>query len=159
MRVFTVKTTRKSIFFALLGITVLFALIVTLIGSAAGKETAGQGEVLVAATNEQRVAYLAQYGWTVNPEPAETKEIVVPETFGDVYTNYNNIQLEQGFDLTDYQGKTVKRWTYTVKNYPGYEEQECILANLLVSDGKIVGGDICSTELDGFMHTLKSKQS
>lgn len=158
MRVFTFKTTRKSIFFALLGVTAAFALAVTLIGSFSGRETAGAGESLSAATNEQRIAFLSQYGWEVHGEPAEVKEIVIPETFGDVYHNYNKIQLEQGFDLTDYQGKSVKRWTYTVKNYPGYETQECIMANMLVYENKVVGGDICSTELDGFMHTFKSKQ-
>lgn len=158
MRVFTFKTTRKSVFLALMGITAAFALAVTLIGSFTGRETAGVGESLHAATNEQRIAFLTQYGWEVSQEPVEVKEIVIPETFGDVYNNYNKIQTEQGFELTDYQGKSVKRWTYTVTNYPGYEEKECVLANILVYEDKVIGGDICSTELDGFMHTFKSKQ-
>lgn len=159
MRVVTFKTTRKSIFFTLLGITAAFALVVTLIGSFAGRETSGKGESVAAASNSQRVAFLTQYGWTVTEEPVEVREIVIPETFGDVYNNYNKIQLEQGFDLTAYQGKSVKRYTYMVTNYPGYEEKECILANLLVDGDNVIGGDICSTELDGFMHTFKSKQS
>lgn len=159
MRVFTVKTTRKSIFFALIGVTAAFALIITLIGSFTGRETAGVGESVAAAANEERLSFLAQYGWKVEEEPVEVKEIVIPETFGDVYNNYNQIQTEQGFDLTEYQGKSVKRYTYTVTNYPGYEDKQCILANMLVYEDKVIGGDICSTELDGFMHTFKGKQS
>lgn len=158
MRVFTLKTTRKSIFCALLGITALFALVITLIGVSTGKEVAGREETLVAGTNSQRIAFLAQYGWTVQEEPTEVKDVRIPESFGDVYTNYNKIQSEQGMDLSKYQGKSVKRWSYTVTNYPGYEKKECVLANLLVLDGKVIGGDVCSTELDGFMHTFKSKQ-
>lgn len=159
MRVFTLKTTRKSIFCALLGITALFALVITLISVSTGKEVAGREETLIASTNSQRVAFLTQYGWSVKEDPVEVKDVIIPESFEDVYTNYNKIQTEQGMDLSKYQGKAVKRWTYTVTNYPGYEGKECVLANLLVLEGKVIGGDVCSTELDGFMHTFKSKQT
>ena len=54
--------------------------------------------------------------------------------------------------MTEFAGERAKCWTYTVKNYEGYENQECIHANILVYDGKVIGGDICSVELDGFMH-------
>lgn len=51
-----------------------------------------------------------------------------------------------------YAAKRVKRWTYRVTNYPGYEDKSCIQATLLVYDGQVIGGDVCSVELEGFMH-------
>lgn len=56
-------------------------------------------------------------------------------------------------DLEPYHGKRVKCWTYTVLNYPG---ENGVLAHLYIYKDKIVGGDISSTALDGFMHGLTS---
>ena len=79
--------------------------------------------------------------------------LIIPPEFDEVYEKYNAIQKEQGFDLTKYQGKRVKRWTYAIKNYPGYAaDSGCIHANLLVYEGQVIGGDVCSVELNGFMH-------
>ena len=67
-------------------------------------------------------------------------------------TKYNEIQKAQNLDLTPYAGKRAKRWTYNIKNYPGYEgDSGTVQANILVYEGAVIGGDICSTELDGFM--------
>lgn len=107
---------------------------------------------LKASSPQERVAYLAQFGWSVDENSAQVKEIIIPAEFDEVYSEYNKIQLEQGFDLTKYLSKRVKKCTYTVTNYPGYEQKSCIKATLLVFDGKVIGGDICSVELDGFMH-------
>lgn len=107
---------------------------------------------LKASTAEERIAFLSQYGWSVEEEPLEVKEIIIPAEFDDVYEKYNAIQKEQGFDLTAYCSKRVKKWTYKVTNYPNYEGRDCIRATLLVFDGKVIGGDVCSVELDGFMH-------
>lgn len=77
--------------------------------------------------------------------------MVIPETFGDVYQNYNAIQTEQGFDLSKFKGKQVTRSTYSVLNYP--EQKEYIRANLLIYNDEIIGGDICSVYAkNGFMH-------
>ncbi len=52
--------------------------------------------------------------------------------------------------MTKYAGKRCKRYSYSVLNYP--EEPEDVRANILVYNGKIIGGDVCSLKLDGFMH-------
>ncbi len=98
------------------------------------------------------LAFISTFGWEVDEEPDEVREIVIPAEFDEVYTNYNTIQTEQGYDLQKYAGERVKRWTYTVKNYPGYVEEECIKINVLVYEDKVIGGDVCSVRLDGFMH-------
>lgn len=119
----------------------------------------GDNLTLKASTHEERMAFLSQYGWEIDEEPVEVREVIIPEEFDDTYTAYNEIQKAQGFDLTVYAGMRVKRWTYTVKNYTGYENKECIHANILVYDGLVVGGDICSVELDGFMHGFSMPKS
>ena len=118
-----------------------------------GVETAKEPTVNIrASTAEERVAYLSHFGWSVEADPVEVTEVIIPETFDETYTNYNELQKKQGFDLSLYAAKRVKRWTYRVTNYPGYEDKSCIQATLLVYDGQVIGGDVCSVELEGFMH-------
>ena len=102
--------------------------------------------------NQARVDFLTGLGWQVSSEPTEVQEVVIPLEFDPVYQNYNQLQKEQGFDLSRYAGYRVKRYSYEVFNHPSGEEY--VQANLLVYEKKLVGGDICSLQLDGFMHGL-----
>ena len=97
-------------------------------------------------------AFISNFGWEIKEEPDEIREIIIPVEFDDVYSGYNEIQLSQGYDLREYSGEKAKNWTFTVLNYPGYENQECIKINVLVYNGNVIGGDVCSVKLDGFMH-------
>lgn len=111
-----------------------------------------------AGNSKERLSFISQFGWEVESEPDEVSEIIIPQEFDDVYNNYNEIQLQQNCDLRDYCGKRVKRWTYIIKNYPGYTETDtCIRINLLIYDGMVIGGDVSSTELSGFMHTFQKE--
>ena len=111
-----------------------------------------------AGNNKERLSFVSQFGWEVESEPDEVSEIIIPQEFDDVYNNYNEIQLQQKCDLRDYCGKRVKRWTYIIKNYPGYTETDtCVRINLLIYDGMVIGGDVSSTELSGFMHTFQKE--
>ncbi len=131
-----------------------------IVSKTSGVQTARTPTVNInAATAEERIAYLSQFGWSVEEDPLEVTEVIIPETFDDTYANYNELQKSQGFDLSIYAAKRVKKWTYRVTNYPGYENMECIQATLLVYDGKVIGGDVCSTELDGFMHGFVKEQT
>ncbi|MDR0883486.1 MAG: DUF4830 domain-containing protein [Oscillospiraceae bacterium] len=110
------------------------------------------GIKLAAASAAERKAFLSQFGWEFDEEPVEVSEVLIPEDFDDVYTNYNAVQQEQNMDLFPLRGKRVKRWTYNVTNYPGYESKPgTVQANLLVHDGVVVGGDVCSLEPKGFL--------
>ncbi|MBQ8210375.1 MAG: DUF4830 domain-containing protein [Clostridia bacterium] len=110
-----------------------------------------------ADTQENRLNFISQIGYTVENEPISVKEVLIPSEFDEIYTQYNQLQLESGFDLSSYSGCAVKKWTYKVTDYPGYENSDAIQLTLLVYKGKIIGGDICSTELDGFMLPLFTK--
>lgn len=154
MFVYSVKTKQLKVValvtFALLTVICLFVL------SRDNSEptSSNNKNTLKASTNEERMNFISQLGWEVDETSVEVCEVIIPEEFDSVYTDYNEIQKTQGFDLTEYAGKRVKRWTYTVKNYSGYENTELVHINLLVYDDKIIGGDICSVELNGFMHGL-----
>lgn len=118
------------------------------------------GIVLRASDAAERTAFLSQFGWKINPDPVEVTEIVIPAELDEGYSAYNEIQKSQSLDLTLYAGKRAKRWTYAVLNYPGYGERaDCIRANIIVYEGMVIGGDICSTELNGFVHSFDFPQT
>lgn len=103
----------------------------------------------------KRQAFLDEMGWEVGDTFDSAKTVLIPDDWNDVYEQYNNIQLQQGFDLTAYKGRRVDIYTYKIKNYPGHEGEEGIICDLMICDGQLIGGDVCSTALDGFMQGLK----
>lgn len=105
-------------------------------------------------TDEDRKGFLAQFGWEVTGD-AEEEKVTIPDEFDKVFTAYNDIQREQGLDLSKYKRKEVMRYTYTLANYPDYDGT--VYANVLVYRGKVIGGDICSADKDGFVHGFEKK--
>lgn len=103
-------------------------------------------------TNADRVAYLGEYGWQVKEEPLSTQELIIPREFDETYTDYLTLQSEQGFDLEKYAGKRVKRYTYEITNHPTGEQG--VQGNLLIYKNTVVGGEVLSPRLDGFLHGL-----
>ena len=101
-------------------------------------------------TNEDRIAFLAQFGWEVEETPTESTTVTIPAEFDKVFAAYNELQRRQGLDLSSYASRTVERYTYTVKNYDGFDGG--VQANLLVYRGRVIGGDICATDSNGFIH-------
>ncbi len=101
------------------------------------------------STNEDRVNFLSRYGWQVNPEEVEIVEVTIPSEFDSVYKTYNELQKGEGLDLEKYRGKNVKRYTYTVENY---DSETTVFANVIVYKNRVIGGDICSSDINGFMH-------
>ena len=120
-----------------------------------GRDTAVSGVVSPTGvkSNEDRIAYLESYGWQVSQEPSAVEELLIPESFDDSYTQYLELQSSQGFDLTEYCGKRVKRYTYEISNYPTGETG--IQAGLLIYKNTVIGGDVLSPQLGGFIHGLE----
>ncbi len=108
-----------------------------------------------AATDSERIEFLSQFGWEVDPEPVEMQELTIPQQFSEVYRLYNEVQKAQGMDLAAYAGKKCTRYTYRVTNYPDYPHE--VRANLIVYENEVIGGDICSVEIDGFLCTFDGK--
>lgn len=150
MFVFSVKSSKLKIALTAFA-AVLAAAIVLLINR--GKPAVKDNAISLKASNaSERTAFLSQFGWEIEEDPVEVAEVIIPAEFDRGYEKYNEIQKAQNLDLTPYAGKRAKRWTYSIKNYPGYEGADgTVQANILVYEGAVIGGDICSTELDGFM--------
>ena len=98
------------------------------------------------------VAYLEGCGWLVGEEAVSQEDIRLPDAFDGAYADYLALQSAQGFDLSQYAGKTVQRYTYAVKNYPGLQED--IWASLLLYRDQVIGGEVFSNAGDGFLQGL-----
>lgn len=113
----------------------------------------------LAADAQQRISFLSQFGWEVEEDPVEVSEVIIPDEFDGAYEKYNEMQKEHGLDLSGYAGRRAKRWTYAVKNYPGYGDKSGLVqANIFVYDGRVIGADICSLETGGFICSLHFPQ-
>lgn len=158
MFLFSIKADKRKIItvLAVLLIAVTLGIVLSSVrNSEPTAECEGVKYSLKAGTNEERVSFLAQFGWSVDTEPLEIKDVTIPQTFNDVYENYNSIQKQQGLDLKPYAGKTCRQWVYAVKNYP----QNCdVRATLLVYNNVVIGGDLSTTALDGFMTGFRGEQ-
>ena len=106
-------------------------------------------------TEADRKGFLSQLGWEVKEEAHEIREVTIPSEFDKVFAAYNELQKEQGFDLSKYRKKTVMRYTYEVTNYADYEGT--VYVNLIVYRNRIIGGDLCSADTAGFITGLEGR--
>ena len=125
--------------------------VIALVFTLGGRAVAVSAEVKHVKTNDDRLAYLNGLGWQVSPQPIATEELLIPETFDDSYAGYLKLQSDQGFDLTQYCGKRVKRYTYQLTNYP--TQTEPVQIALLIYKNRVVGGQIQSSS-GSFLHGL-----
>lgn len=149
--------TLKGKFFLLLAAVVAAVIVFALLSSSENREysPADGAPDFSAATHEEILSFISALGYTVKSSPETVTEVIIPAQFNDVYKNYNELQKQAGLDLSLYKGRTVKKWTYTITNYPQYENSDTVRINLLIYNGRIIGGDVCSIEIDGFMHSLR----
>jgi hypothetical protein len=136
------------------GITVLCccaAVAAALILTLGGRAVTASAEVKNIRSNDDRLAYLGGLGWQVSPQPIATEELLIPKEFDDSYAGYLKLQEDQGFDLAQYCGKRVKRYTYQLTNYPTQDEPVQIA--LLIYKNRVIGGQIQSAS-GSFLHGL-----
>ena len=147
MRVIHITRRRMALMSLALGLVIGSALL--LAGCFGGdKET----EVITAATNEERVAYLEALGWQGEPQPIETLDLQLPEKLEGEWDAYAKLQKGQGLPFSEFAGQAVKRYTYTVTNYP--EIPQGVQANLYLWGDQIIGGDVIFTGQGGFQTDL-----
>lgn len=155
MLMLSMRLNKKVISFAaaLAGALILAAAGRLLSAQEASVDLNGNGAVVknvTAASNEDRLAFIGQFGWEVDAEPEEIEEVLIPREFDTVYQEYNALQKAQGLDLARYRGKTAKRFCYRVRNHP--DGKDDIRLNLLVAENRVIGGDVHSAAADGFIH-------
>ncbi|MBQ9773366.1 MAG: DUF4830 domain-containing protein [Clostridia bacterium] len=142
---------------ALTVLITLIAFVPTYTGSLDSEDAAGEVEYRYdkIKSEEDVVDFLKQFGWEVDALPVETKTVTIPSEFDKVYAAYNELQKEQGLNLAKYKGKDVTRYTFAVKNYTGYTGT--VYANVLVYRNRVVGGDVCSADVSGFVHGFEKE--
>ena len=144
MFVMTTKVNKKKIAIILGAAAALIAILVLLLS---GRQSVSTGSDMTVSTNDDRIRFLASFGWEVMASPTETSQVRIPAESNEVFDRYNALQKAMGYDLAPYAGKTVMRYVYTVKNYPGATEP--VYATILVANNQIIGGDITNTAATG----------
>lgn len=159
MMIRAIKLPRRRLA-ALGGVVVFVCALVLTVTALGGEPIAAAGEAASPKgirTAEDRLAYLESYGWLVSKEPLAVEELLVPKEMGSEYDDYLALQRSQGFDLAKYAGRTVKRYTYQILNYPTGEQG--VQVSLLMYKNTVVAADVLSPALNGFMHGLQMPQN
>lgn len=159
MFVFSLKATnlKRIIFIALAAVLIATSAYFLFFSSNESKSIMKNVAKLKAETADERIAFISQCGYEVTADPMKVEEIIIPEEFDEDYKEYNEIQKSQGFDLENFKGCRVKKWTYEVTNYDDKNKDSIIEANLLIYNGVIVGADIQNLAQDGFLKPLSEK--
>lgn len=150
MMVMTAKVNKKHIGLLLAVIVGVIILICVLSG---GGSDAEQGQPVGLSTNDQRVAYLKDYGWEVVVSPVQTRQVRIPSELSEVFLRYNELQVSQGFDLSRFTGKTVTQYVYQIENYPNATDP--VYATLLIYDNQVIGADVTDTSATGVVQGLQ----
>lgn len=143
MMVMTAKVDKKKIAVVLVGIVAAIAVLALLFGGGSAEEPATP----TVSGNDDRVKFLQSFGWEVVTSPVQTGQVRIPAESNEVFERYNALQKSMGYDLSEFAGKTVMRYVYTVKNYPGSVEP--VYATILICNNQVIGGDVTDTAADG----------
>lgn len=142
------KRMKKRIF-VIISASIGLVVLIYLLGLVLPKTVKRVSAEINIKNEEQVLEFLSSFGWQAELSSCEKSEQTLGEKDDTVFKKYNDLQKSQGFNLEKYAGKTVERYTFCIKNYPDISDG--VFANVLVFDGKIIGGDICTAALDGFM--------
>ena len=153
--------TLKLIGVVCVALTVLITLIAFVPTYSVGNETVnagGNAEIRYdkIKSADDAAQFLSQFGWQTDGKPEEVGTVTVPEEFDKVFAAYNELQKEQGLNLSKYRGKEVTRYTFRIANYQGYDGK--VLANVLIYRNRVIGGDICSADTSGFVHGFAPRE-
>ena len=150
MLVMTAKVNKKKIAVIAAAAAGLLLAILLIFG---GGDDAAETAAYTSAGNDSRLLFLKSMGWDVSEAPVQSGQVKVPSKQSEVFDRYNTLQKAQGYDLTQYAGKTVSRYVYQVYNYPGATDP--VYATVLVYKDKIIGGDVTNTATKGVIQGFK----
>lgn len=105
---------------------------------------------------QQIPGYLLVCGWETSSEKIRMESIVIPDEFSEVYSQYNEIQKSQGFDLSSHRGEKAVLVTCPITNY---EDRDDVYAELILSGTNLIGAALVSDSSDGFVKPLKNTKT
>ena len=147
----SLKLTKKRAVALLLILGVILSAAVILCSSP--RSLFSTGDMLDVSQTKGREKYLASYGWMIDPNSEEERNVLLPKNFEGAVREYADMQTSQGYDFASYAGHQCRQFTYTVTNYEGCSST--VYATLYVKGTRVIGGDIHSAEIDGFMHGIR----
>lgn len=154
MMFMTAKVDIKKIVIAAVAVIAVIVALFMLFG---GDGDAAPTAAATVSGNDARVAFLKEFGWDVSTSPTESGQVRIPQGSTEVFDRYNALQKSQGYDLSQYAGKTVMRYVYKVNNYPNATDP--VYATLLVYKNQIIGGDVTNTSAKGAVSGFKMPQT
>ena len=107
-------------------------------------------------SEKDRHWYLEKMGRHAAEQPLSIQEVRLPEEFPPVLEEYNRLQLHQGFDLTKYAGKEITVYTYELEDSTA---SPLLFVSLYQYKGRIVGGDVHSAALNGYMGPILATEN
>ena len=114
--------------------------VVSAMGAMTDKEETASG---ASVKNEQAAAdYLRAVG-EEDAAQLSCERITIPEQFDEVYEEYNGMQRQSGFELSEYKGKDALRFTFALTRH------DASYAVLLVRDCAVIGGHYSNGEYGG----------
>ncbi len=140
--------------FLIVILAVIIAAAVILLGKA--EKSAEADKLFSMSGNAERVEFLNRQGYIVKPDPVSRSEVTIPTEFNDVYSEYADLQKQQGLDLGPYKGEKATVFTYAVLNYP--EHPENIFADLLIANDRLIACELKYEDAEnGFIKPLITK--
>ena len=139
-------------FFALIAVSFAVLLVLVVSGAALPVLAAGEVDFSGIKNEDDRVAFIEQFGLRVKGSAISEVSFVMPENFDRVMLGYNEIQKAQGLDLSKYAKKKITRYTYEIESYDSYDGD--VYVNLLVYRNKIIACDVSSADPEGFVKEL-----
>lgn len=151
MFVYTMKASGVK-FFAVLALSV--ALLATAIGILPA--VSASSDVAIVTTDYKNISdeedmknFLSSFGYETEAKASQVYEIDIPEEFNTVFEKYNEIQRAQGLNLKRYAGKNATAYVFKITNY---EYEGDVFATLFIRNGRVIAGDVCSSDGEGFVH-------
>ena len=109
-----------------------------------------------AKTEDDIADFLSECGISVTGDCTK-KTVTVPSEFGAVYEKYNELQKQQGFDLSRYRSREAEVYTYSVAAVDG-EHTDYTEAHVMVCDGIVIAADLSSPALSGGMAGVVNRE-
>lgn len=147
----SLKLTKKRAVALLLFLGVILSAAVVLCSSP--RSLLSTGDMLDVSQTKGREKYLASYGWEIDPDSEEERNVLLPKSFEGTVGEYADMQTRQGYDFASYAGLECRQYTYTVTNYEGCGGT--VYATLYIKGTRVIGGDIHSADIGGFMHGIR----
>lgn len=101
-------------------------------------------------SDEEIEAFIARCGYAAEGVVSD-EEIMIPKTWNDTYSAYNELQKQQGFDLRQYKGKPARKLIYAMSGSDSY-------ITILTSGDRIIAAEICDMTANSAPQPLIPKE-